>query len=453
MANDQSILNALQRTVEDQEYDPTQDPTDIPQRELATEVQPSGIDPRLEDAINQRKKQELLAGILGSFQQAIGAGAAGTGYKTDMTTANRIAKNAGSSVDEYKAIAKSEKDARDKAQHEQVMKLGRIKIGKQQLDITNEKKTNDPGSAESKFARNEYIKLRKQAGDPVSPEEMDELEQQSGKALYDRTPALQSQIKLLMTNEHQRNMQSERLVAQDKMSKRNIEAKSQEKALDRDIKKKEKADKGPALTKGQEAVDKNFAKTYEKYVAQGGFADTKRQIKQLEDVKKQLGKSDKLTGPIAGTISSIPGVGSVVNPTAVAAKEKVEEVVQRNLRLVLGAQFTEKEGERLISRAYNPMLGEKENKNRLETLIKQMKDAAEAKEAAGKYWNKHGTLTGYTGKPLYQSPDDFLNEVQETSSDPQTSDTVLMEAPNGEQVRVKRDKIDKYIQKGAKVVQ
>jgi len=100
-----------------------------------------------------------------------------------------------------------------------------------------------------------------------------------------------------------------------------------------------------------------------------------------------------VTGSI---ISRLPFQDSV-NPSGVKAKELVSEVVQRNLRLILGAQFTEKEGEQLINRAYNPKLSEKENIERIQRLATSMKKALKQKQDAAKYFEKNGTLKGYAG--------------------------------------------------------
>ena len=88
-------------------------------------------------------------------------------------------------------------------------------------------------------------------------------------------------------------------------------------------------------------------------------------------------------------------------------QQGVEEVVQRNLRLVLGAQFTEKEGERLISRAFDPSLSEKENKKRVDRLLNQIEKAANAKQKAAEYFEKHGTLKGFKGTLMTMQ--DFSN--------------------------------------------
>lgn len=146
----------------------------------------------------------------------------------------------------------------------------------------------------------------------------------------------------------------------------------------------------------QKAVDEVFAKDMVTY-AQGGGADATRQLALLDDVVKALKtKGANLTGPTIGVQPR--AVLAVTNPNAVAMAERVEEVVQRSLRAILGAQFTEREGERLIARAYNPMLPEAENAIRVERLFKQLDSAAKSKQDAIAYFQSNGTLTGWRGK-------------------------------------------------------
>jgi len=165
---------------------------------------------------------------------------------------------------------------------------------------------------------------------------------------------------------------------------------------------------GINLTPAEKKVDEVFAKDYSEYVASGGFADVNKLIGQLGGVLTQLKKATgevplekgeskpNLTGPGLGAMPN--WALSRTHPKAVAARDAVEEVVQRNLRLVLGAQFTEKEGERLIARAYNPSLDEKENIKRVTRLIGQIKAAAKAKQRASNYYERYGTLKGFKGK-------------------------------------------------------
>jgi hypothetical protein len=152
-----------------------------------------------------------------------------------------------------------------------------------------------------------------------------------------------------------------------------------------------------AITPAQQAVDREFAKEYSDFVTSGGIADVEKQLNQLETVVSQLEGGENLTGGILGRtpdwLRQVTG-----HSESIAARDAVEEVVQRNLRLILGAQFTEKEGERLIARAYNDKLGEKENATRVRRLIKQIRDAAQSKADAANYYEENGTLSGWKGR-------------------------------------------------------
>ena len=152
---------------------------------------------------------------------------------------------------------------------------------------------------------------------------------------------------------------------------------------------------GDQLTPGQEFIDKEFAKDYVPWMG-GQSADTASQIASLEEVLGKLESGVPLTGPVIGQVPDF--VNAFLNPQATASREQVEQVVQRNLKAVLGAQFTEKEGEKLIKRAYNPTLSQEENAKRLRLLLGAMTNALQNKNEMTKYFQEKGTLAGYTGR-------------------------------------------------------
>jgi hypothetical protein len=145
---------------------------------------------------------------------------------------------------------------------------------------------------------------------------------------------------------------------------------------------------------GQKKLDEIYAQEYYDWNA-GGGADTFSNIAAIGTVLGQIERGDQLTGPAIGLAPD--WVNALVNPEALDAKQRVEEVVQRNLRVLLGAQFTEREGERLIARAFDARLGAKENAARLRKLMTQMKTAADQKEGMSRYFEQNGTLMGYRG--------------------------------------------------------
>jgi len=159
--------------------------------------------------------------------------------------------------------------------------------------------------------------------------------------------------------------------------------------------KQDKAQAIPDLTKGQEAVDRAFAKTYEDYIASGGKASIDKNLGSLKEVRSLLGKSDSITGGFTGATPK--WLRDYAFPKSAAAQDTVEGVIQQTLRATLGAQFTEKEASRLIERSYNPRLSEAENSKRLDRTIKELEEMASAKESSARYFEEHGSLTGYKG--------------------------------------------------------
>jgi type II secretory pathway pseudopilin PulG len=164
-------------------------------------------------------------------------------------------------------------------------------------------------------------------------------------------------------------------------------------------------------TDAQKAVDKKFAEDYNEYVVQGGYSSTEKNLFQLKDAYKKLtgqdydtgakvkGKVATASGPFAGMTPKV--IADVVTPEGSAIQDQVLEAVQPNLRLILGPQFTAKEGEGILERSFNRRQTPEENARRVSRLINQIEKAARAKSEAGRYYEKHGTLKGFTG-PSYE---------------------------------------------------
>lgn len=167
-----------------------------------------------------------------------------------------------------------------------------------------------------------------------------------------------------------------------------------------------KAGGGPA----QKAIDTEFGKSYVEWQQAGGYPAVQKNLKQLKDASAALGKSDNLSGPVVGSLPD--AANAFINPDAIDVRERVEEVAQGNLRTVLGGQFAEREGEKLVARAYNPKLGEKINQRRVNALAAQIEMAAQAKQDAIRYFGKHGTLAGFEGKIYTMADfDEFMNRL------------------------------------------
>jgi hypothetical protein len=164
------------------------------------------------------------------------------------------------------------------------------------------------------------------------------------------------------------------------------------------------------LTPLETKVEEKSAQDLVDFTIGGGFSDVQKGLSQLEIAKQTLMQQPegKITGKLVGAQDDT-GLLKYTNPAAQDTKEQVQEIAQRNLRLILGPQFTAKEGEALINRVYNPALPQSVNVKRLDLLQEQMTSAAKTKQEAVEYYNANGTLKGFKGK-LYNSTSDFLNE-------------------------------------------
>lgn len=148
------------------------------------------------------------------------------------------------------------------------------------------------------------------------------------------------------------------------------------------------------LSPGWKKIDEKFAENYVDWNT-AGAGDAVKQSRQLRSVLDALERGEPLTGPVVGLQPDV--LQSFLNPNALNARQQVEEVVQRNLKNVLGAQFTQAEGERLIARAFDQRLSPEQNAARLRALLGQMEAAAANTAAMVDYFNEQGTLRGYKG--------------------------------------------------------
>ena len=157
--------------------------------------------------------------------------------------------------------------------------------------------------------------------------------------------------------------------------------------------------KAPAkinLTPGQRKQDETFGKAWAEFKSQGKSADVDKSLTQLDEAVAKLKEKGELTGTASEIV--LPNkLRKIFAEESIAVQQSVEEVVQRNLRLVLGAQFTEKEGERLIARAFDEDLSEAENIKRVERLAKQIRGSRDAMIAAGRHFDEFGTVENFKG--------------------------------------------------------
>lgn len=144
----------------------------------------------------------------------------------------------------------------------------------------------------------------------------------------------------------------------------------------------------------------------------GGQGDLVKQVDQLDEVLARLESGEDVTGAVWGNMPDWLLAG--LNPNALDTRELVQEVVQRSLRETLGAQFTEKEAEMLLARAYNPRLDEKQNALRVRRLVAMIKARGEQLNSLSTYMGDFGTATGWDGSLV--SANSMLAELDGLSS-------------------------------------
>jgi hypothetical protein len=150
-------------------------------------------------------------------------------------------------------------------------------------------------------------------------------------------------------------------------------------------------------TPGEIARDKEFGKEVADWQAGGGFTAVNRQLQQLESGVTSLESSDRISGPIVGSLPD--AMNYYVNPEAINTRQNIEEAIQSSLRKVLGAQYTQQEGENLLKRTFDPRLQEADNAKRARRVLHQLKTMAATKDDAAKYFEaNNGTLRGWNGK-------------------------------------------------------
>lgn len=117
-------------------------------------------------------------------------------------------------------------------------------------------------------------------------------------------------------------------------------------------------------------------------------------VQQLNQIADSLEKTDTATGPVIGLFPK--WARDVVTPEGASLQDAAERIIQGGLRATLGGQFTKEEGDRFLARAYNPRLDEKQNAANLRTIAREIAAMQLDKKNALEYFQKNGTLEGFT---------------------------------------------------------
>jgi len=165
----------------------------------------------------------------------------------------------------------------------------------------------------------------------------------------------------------------------------------------------------PNVSVAQQAMDKEVGKETAKYALGGGYAKTRANLQKLLPSLKELETRDDLTGPYDA--KGWDWSRTVLNPDARRIQMDIEFVVQQSLRETLGGQFAKSEGEQLLKRSYSPYMQEKDNARSVRSLMEAILIMGKAKERAGLWLEKHGTMQGYSGFTNFEDNDALRDEI------------------------------------------
>lgn len=179
-------------------------------------------------------------------------------------------------------------------------------------------------------------------------------------------------------------------------------------------------------TTGAKAVDRDYAKEYNEWTTTGR-ATYNKNMKRLQDSMNVLKESQAGWGMASGPITNM--TPKFLKPDQLNALEQnVRGAAMGALKATLGAQFTEKEGERIMQVAYDPSLSEEENIKKVQLAIEELNDIAAANESKAKYFEDNGnTIVGW------KSPQEEAKKQ---------IDMVRVRRPDGTTGMLPRDKIE-----------
>jgi len=189
---------------------------------------------------------------------------------------------------------------------------------------------------------------------------------------------------------------------------------------------------GLLLTPGQEKLDDRFTITAEKWLASGS-AQADANLANIENkIARLYSGEENLSGP---GFAFIPErLRPVLAPAAAGFLDDISELTYQSLRETLGAQFTQREAERLVNTSFNISLPEEQNVNRLQRLKAKLESIKQNRNNQIAFFMEKGTLQGYEKEDV--TFDNILDSVLFDEYKSMTSEEVLnryKEAPTTEE--------------------
>ena len=155
---------------------------------------------------------------------------------------------------------------------------------------------------------------------------------------------------------------------------------------------------GDEPTPFERKLGEQAASVYSDWQIDGGRERAVSNVEKFEDIIERLASGDATTRNVVDFLPVVADdVRAIINPSASDVIDRIRGVAFQTLRETLGAQFTEREGQRLVESYFNPKLSEDANIARLQDFVDVNKQVIEAKDRFVKYAEEKGTVRGFKG--------------------------------------------------------
>ena len=416
----------------------------VPEEQMAAPVvaAPTELDPRFAQAMQERDDIRTRAGLLDTFLGAMeGSGGNYKANRAGVNTLNQLSENP---MAKYKQLVAQEtaakagkkeaaKESRDVESHNMNMDLSRSSLEKSGLDLDKTRKDQEFSALADDPNSNISVPLRERAKLKLSQLGMNIPipDNMSAKQIAAAFPFMQDDLKALA----QVTADKEDRDFRERQLKETIEGRKQTAELAANTKKElAQEKKSEAVTEGQKAVDKKYATDYNEFTSKGQV-NVKNSISKLESLAAEMEKDQGLTESGGGRIASVlPDV--MRDRDAIRRRDAARNEANRTLKALFPGALSDAEREAAAKEFYNDALNNEENAKILRQKIADLKSGLSQELTKAQYYEKHGTLKGFSGSDLASADSDY----------------VTVKSPSGQTAQIRKTEVQKYLDKGATVV-
>lgn len=195
--------------------------------------------------------------------------------------------------------------------------------------------------------------------------------------------------------------------------------------LDNELKKLEGQELYVGLTLGTNVIDNaGFEKADEKIQESlaeyftTGKAKSEEGIATLENVIRTIAENPELGFRSVASFIPEGALGeeftNLFKPDLGDVRDRIRGIAYQTLRETLGAQFTQREGERLVNTYFNPQLSDAQNIQRLNDFLVRLKEVKRAQEEVYDYYRGNSTIKGFepTSSRGIRAVSDLIDDVE-----------------------------------------